>query len=252
MISLLILLLSFQTPVALSYATEDFYYARIMQEDVVLYKNPVENNDFSNVYFTLPETYFVKLISSANTDFYQVEYSSFTGYVKKECVQTIQGTPITPYLENINFRVYAELSRDMRTSPTTVSGLSSQITYIPLMSRNLTYYGKIEGECLISGRTNVWYYCKYTADKDYYGYVYSDFCDEETKILPNTEEVVYIDEPIFEKVETPEIAIPIDSDATGVIIAILSVPAVIFAFMIIKNKKITKSERTISREIIDY
>ncbi len=228
------------------------YYARIMTNNAYLYKSPLDIDDYSNVYFILPQTYFVELLDLSNSDFYKVNYSTFTGYVKKDCVQAIVGAPQNAYLDNLNFRIYAEMSRDLRSEPTTLSGSSSQVAYIPLYNRNLTYYGSIVGEECIDGRTNIWYYCKYSADKDYYGYVYSDFCDELPDPLPkNSEEVVYTTAPDFGETETPN-ALPIDNSATAIIIAILCVPALIFIFLILKGTKIIKNEKLSTGEIQDY
>ena len=180
-----------------SAASRETYFARIMFDNVYLYKSPNENSNVSNIYFELPKSYFVELTDSANKDFYSANYSTFSGYVKKDSVQAIEGIPTTPYLNNISFRVYADLSRDMRSEPSQKNASSTQITYIPLYSRNLTYIGKINGECLIDGRTDIWYYCKYSADKDYFGYVYSDFCDELSLIKDNSEQVTFIENPTF-------------------------------------------------------
>lgn len=251
MIILALILLSLNT--TLPYVSADnveTYYARVMYDEVYLYKSPLDITDYSNVYFELPRTYFVELIDSTD-DFYKVQYSSFTGYVKKESLQTIVGTPITPYLDNISFRIYSEQSRSLRTEPTETAGTSSLVTYIPLLSRNLTYYGEIKGASLIDGRTNVWYYCKYTADKDYYGYVYSDFCDEMSTIAENSEEVVYTSNPTFEVIET-ETSLPLADKTTTIIIAILCVPALIFVFMILKSSVILNKEKREAKEVREY
>jgi len=253
MIYLILLILLFQPATQSAYASNtQSYYARIMQDDVLLYKNALEINDYSNIYFTLPRTYFVELVDDCSNGFYKVNYLNFTGYVKKECVQTIVGTPQNAFLSDYNFRVYSEQSRDLRSEPTTESGSSSQVAYIPLLSRNLTYYGYIVGEEVIAGRTNIWYYCKYSAEQDYYGYVYSDFCDELPKIQENTEQVTYTTSPKFNENNEIPTTIPLKDKTTGVIVAILCVPAGIFLFMIFKNKKILNVEKSQSKEIVDY
>jgi len=228
------------------------YFARIMFDNVYLYNSPNELTDNSNILFELPKTYFVELTDSANENFYKANYLSFSGYVKKDSVQAIEGVPNSPYLKNVSFRVYAELSRDLRTEANT-SSTSSQVTYIPLYSRNLTYYGKVKGECLIDGRTDVWYYCKYSAEKEYFGYVYSDFCDELTQIIDNTEQVTYIENPTFLYLTEPtSYTIPENDNRLAIIVGILSVPAIVFLFMIIKGKHILSKTRYKDKEIIDY
>lgn len=255
MLVLILILLLNQCPIINASASGENltrYFAKVMYDDVYLFKTPTDIDDISNIYFELPKTYFVELLDSANEDFYMANYLSFSGYVKKDSVQAIIGTPTSPFLENINFRVYAELSRDLRNEPSLNNGTSSQITYIPLYSKNLTYIGKIYGETLIDGRTNIWYYCKYSADKDYYGYVYSDFCDEMDTIQNNLEKVTFTENPTFEPIPEPTYTIPQNSNNVGIIIGVLSVPALVFLLMIVKGKHILSGEKFKDKEVIDY
>ena len=249
---LLIFLFSFNNSICVSAANEQTYYAQVMFDDVYFFKNPSSNTENENVYFKLHRTYFVELTDLVNNEFYKANYMGITGYVKKDSVQAVSETPSSPYLSNISFRVYAELSRDLRSEPNTTSVSSTQIAYIPLLNKNLTYIGSIEGECLIEGRTNIWYYCKFKADKDYYGYVYSDFCDEMSTLTENTEQVTYIDNPDFKPVEPTPVSMPTNDKNVGIIVAILSIPAFIFLFMIIKGKNILSKERYKDKEVIDY
>ena len=253
LVLILIFLFSQSTTLNVCATNIQTYFARIMFDEVYLYITPNEINDSSNIFFELPKTYFVELTDSANDLFYKANYLSFSGYVKKDSVQTIAGVPTSPYLDNINFRIYAEMSRDLRSEPNLSNGSSSQVAYIPLYTRNITYYGKIVGETLIDGRTNIWYYCKYSADKDYFGYVYSDFCDEMTLITENTEKVTYLDNPTFAPINIPNnYTIPQNDNKLGIIVGILSIPAVVFLLMIIKGKHILSKEKFKDKEVIDY
>ena len=252
LLSLILIFFNIST-VAISAYNEQTFYARIMFDQVHFYRSPIDDDSYSNIYFELPKTYFVELVDNCNDLFYKANYSSFTGYVKKDSVQAISGTPSNPYLDNVGFRVYAELSRDLRSEPSSSSKTSSQIAYIPNLSRNLIYYGKAYGETLIDGRTNIWYYCKYSADQNYYGYVYSDFCDELPSVMPNNlEEVSYISNPTFAPPEGNSQAISINDNVVGIIIAIVSLPALVFILMIIKNKKILSVSKINDKEIKDY
>ncbi len=248
---LLILLILFQSTNVPVYAADtNTYYARVLFEQVYLYKTPIEDNSLSNIHFELPKTYFVELIGKEN-NFYKAKYLDFYGYVKKDSVQAVANAPINPFLTNINFRVYASLSETMWSTASTQNN-SSIITQIPHLTNNLTFIGKINGECLIENRTNIWYFCKYTLDKEYYGYVYSDFCDEMTTISNNIEELEYISNPTFEVVVPPTKTIPQNSNAVGIVIGILSIPVLIFVFMIMKGTRILNSERTHKKEVVDY
>lgn len=229
------------------------YFARVLQDDVKLYKSPIDAEDFTNVMFVLPKTYFVQLLDNAGNDFFKAKYKNFYGYVKKDKVMPVVGTPQTPYLDDINFRVFAELSRDMRTSPTTKPNVSNQVVYVPNLSRNLTFFGQIVGDSLIEGRTNVWFYCKYSADKDYYGYVYSDFCDELPTTLPiNSEEISYTTAPDFNASQPEKTSIPLENKATGIVIAILSVPACLVVYLILRSSKFISTKQCKQKEITNY
>lgn len=246
---ILILLIIFESSYVCVYATNtETYYARILFEQVYLYKTPTDNNNSSNIYFELPKTYFVELLGK-NGNFYEARYMDFIGYVKKDSVQSVASTPKNPFLNNVSFRVYAELSQNVWSSPTTQS---STITQIPLLTKNIQYISKIDGECLIEGRTSVWYFCKYTNTSEYYGYVYSDFCDEMTTINNNTEELTYISNPTFEEEVVATKTIPITNNAVGIVVGILSIPALIFVFMLIKGTRILNKEKCHRKEVVDY
>ena len=248
---LVIIFLLFQSTSICVYAYDSpSYYARILFDQVYLYKTPTDDNSISNIYFELPKTYFVELIDK-HGEFYQAKYLSFQGFVKKDSVQAINGTPLNPYLNNINFRVYAELSQNLRSEPF-VSNYNL-ITKIPPLTKNIQYIGKINGECLIEGRTNVWFFCKYSIDNSVnYGYVYSDFCDEITPININTETFDYINNPSFEPVTEQINSIPENSNIVGLIVGILSIPALIFIFLVMKSGKILNQKKIKRNEVVDY
>ncbi len=247
---ILILIFLLQSSTIQVYALNDeTYYARVLFEQVYLYKTPTDDDSISNIYFELPKTYFVELINK-NGNFYEARYINFIGYVKKDSVQAVSGTPTNLFLKNINFRVYANLSENLWSEPNTNSNL---ITEIPHLTNNLQYLGKINGESLIDGRTNVWYYCKFNnSSNEYYGYVYSDFCDEMSEIKANTEEVNYINNPTFEPYVEPVKTIPKNSNVVGIVVGILSIPALIFVFLIMKGTRIFNQEKIKRKEIVDY
>ena len=249
MIILLIILILSESTMPCVYANDTIYYARIMQEDTYLYRSPIDVNDTSNVYFELPKTYFVELCSSPNAEFYEARYMNTVGYVKKNSVQAVNSPPITPFLDNVNFRIYADLSRNIYPSP---DSSNTPIIKMPSLSQNITYIGSIQGECLIEGRTDIWYYCRYIADNTYEGYVYSDFCDKMSIIMPNIEDVIYTKNPTFTITDAEKNSIGFNNNLVGIIIGILSIPALIFLFMIIKSKQILTRDSQSKKEIIDY
>ncbi len=234
---------------------ENFYFARVMADNVMLYKNPFETDDYANIYFEIPKTFFVKLLDSYDSTFYHVEYIDIKGYVKKDSVTAIIGSPKMPYLNNLSLRIYSDQSRDMRKMPTNSGGIENQVSYLPLYTQNLTFYGKVAGESVIEERTNVWFYCKYSGDSVCYGYVYSDFCDDgagnSISIPINSEEVAYTTNPDFSYTKE-ETALPVESKTTLIVIAILCVPALIFVLMFLKGAKFSKTSKVQNKEVKDY
>ncbi len=243
---LLSMIFSYYQPI--SYASNS-YYARVMYDQVYLYKTASQDNSYQNVYFEIPRTYFVQIFNETGS-FYEASYMGISGFVLKNSVQAVSGTPSRPELNNISFRVYADLSRDLRIEPNTNNGISAQVKYLPLYTTNVEFIGEIHGEARIKGRTDVWYYCKYTDDIDYFGYVYSDFCDEKTEIVPNTETLTYINNPTF--TDNNINSIPQNNNAVAIIVLVLTIPALIFLFYSLKGKQIFANKRTNNKEITDY
>lgn len=224
------------------------WYAQVLTENVCFYKTAQNSND---VYFILEPTYFVKLLSDENETFYKAEYLNITGYVKKSEVQVVKNKPATPYLTDINFRVFLECSQIMRSAPSSSNNQSLQIAFIPIYTNNVQYIGKIKGEEAILERTNIWYYCKYTTDKEYFGYVYSEGCDKLTSIKKNTETCEYIDAPDFTlKIEPDQLTIISSSSFEfKILLIIVSVPVAIFLLMLIRSNIILKIKKEKAKEV---
>lgn len=164
---------------ALTYTT--YIYARIQSSSTYLYSSASE--DFENAIFLLPKTYFVKLISNYNEDFYRVLYRDEVGYVLKKDVSAVNETPINPFLEEITFRVFSSEGKKMFTHPTQTSEVVEEVETLS----TLNYYGNIIGDEMISGRGFEWFYAKDEASGKK-GYFYAGLCDNLSNIVENTEE----------------------------------------------------------------
>ena len=88
----LILIILFNNFPCVNAVENPTYYARILFDQVYLYKTAKEDNSIGNIYFELPKTYFVELLDKSG-DFYEARYINFTGYVKKDSVQAVSSTP---------------------------------------------------------------------------------------------------------------------------------------------------------------
>ncbi len=225
------------------------YYARVMTPDCYLYKTPYDTGGYDNLYFIIPQTYFVQL-TDASGDYFAANYMNFKGYVKKSCVRSIIGIPTTPYNNDAIFRVFYTPSQIMRERP---HGSSREILTIP-QYEFVKFIGTIEGDDLFLERTNIWYYCSYTTDKENFGYVYSDFCDQESGFVANNEAVDYTDFPDFSPKNVDADDKSFNKKATGIVIAVLMIPALIFVFIAIKGSRLINKEnsKSKSKEIKEY
>lgn len=220
-------------------------YARVKGSNVKLYKTPTEVEDYSNVHFTVPESYFVELLDYENEKFFSARYLDTYGYVKISEVQCVSGIPQNPFVNKASFRVFAPNGLELRSSPSQSDGLNV-ITNINYLETNLQYYGKIDGEEAISYKGNEWYYCKYTKNgQEQKGYVYSVFCDLLTTISTNTEVLEYVSEPTFEtketggQVETDTSISSLPSVTQILIIVAVCVPCILIIYLLFRPTKIT-------------
>ena len=128
---------------------ENISYAQITQSGSYLYKTPQDNTNYSNVFYILENSYYVQLLSDYNNEFYKARYIDTVGFVKKSQVQCVQGSPKTPYLNNIKFRVYSNSSRGMYDKPFANSNNPTLKVYLPLYCEDLIYYGKYMAKALL-------------------------------------------------------------------------------------------------------
>lgn len=225
--------------------TKETYFAKVLASNVKLYRSTNGSEDVTNIFFVIPQSYFVEISYCSNENYYNARYQDITGYVKKQEVKCISGIPDTPFA-TASFRVFIPGGIDLRSSPSQSEGLNS-VTKINFLETNLKYYGSIDGEEAISYKSTTWYFCKYIrGEEEIFGYVYSAYCDLLTSIPVNTEVVEYIEEPSFSiNTSTNPSQEPIDAinslPTTTQIIIIVAVclPCVVIIYLLFKPTKIT-------------
>ena len=219
------------------------YYAQISTNQTYIYSEP-QNTDIAKI-FLLPQTYFVELLSSHDESFYSARYDDIYGYILKSQVKPIKSIPTTPFLNNINFRIFVPGGADLRSSPYN-NGTINLVYSIPFLDSNILYYGITQGEELISKKGNVWYFCKYYSDNlSYSGYVYSPLCDCLTTITNNTEIVEFLDpsELTFKEdiLDTSGEAFEgLSQTATTIIIIVISLPCLLLIYLLFKPSRIAQ------------
>lgn len=227
------------------YADNKLQYAKIVGSNVKLYRTTSGSEDISNIFFTIPKSYYVLLRPCDNDDYYSATYIDEEGFVKKNEIQCVKGIPSKPFADNISFRVFIPSGVDMRSSPIQSEGIN-HIASIQYLETNLKFYGIIDGEQVISHRSSEWYYAKYYKNGSYEkGYIYSVFCDLLTDIPENLEMLEYIDEADFDiKQTTANVATEsefssLPSITQIIIIVAVSLPCIFIIYLLFKPTKIT-------------
>ena len=205
---------------------DNIFYAKIKSDNVYFYSNPIKSEE--NELFLLPNTYFVMLINNENDNFYYAKYKDLYGYVLKQDVNVMDGIPTQPYA-NASFRVFSPDGLGLYTTPNIND--SYEIIEIPYLAENLTYYGSVTGQQAIPEKSTTWYYCNFNDENDYFGYVYSVFCDKLTTIQDNNESFNIISNPVF--VTTSKSSQLSQSSMIFIIIGV-SIPCLIVIYLLVK------------------
>lgn len=208
-----------------SYA-ENSYYAKITEDNVCFYSSPSKNN--LSCLFYIPKTYFVKLLDNENNDFYYAKYKDIYGYVLKNEVVVMSGTPTNPFA-NATFRVFSPEGLGLYTSP--YLNENNKITQVPYLTQNITFYGIMSGEQVIPDKSAEWYYCNYISNDNNYGFVYSVFCDKLTSISPNLETFDVVENPNFNQVTKSE---ELSGTSMAFIIIGVSLPCLVVVYLLLK------------------
>lgn len=220
------------------------YYAKIEGDQTFFYSDPIDQD--SSKMFILPQSYFVYLTDIANDDFFKAQYKDLYGFVKKQEVTVMNGSPKTPFA-SVSFTIANPEGLALYASPSfTNSTQLARVDYLTIIS---TYYGIMPGEN-IPDLDNSWYYCKINKDQtDIFGYAYSYFCYKISSIPTNTEIFEIINQPVFES--TPSTSQPLSEVAMAFIVIGVSLPCLLIIYLLIKpsmkKNKLTEKRKTKKR-----
>ena len=212
-------------------------FARVKYNNVYLYKTATLNDDLSNVYFLLEESYFVKITSQVDDNFFAVNYMDLEGFVKQNEVECVTNTPSTPYLDNITFNTTQNSSVVLRTKPSTYLGDQTALMVLEPNTQNLVYYGKVAGQEAINGLGNLWYYTSYKNEKKKIirGYIYSPLTYNLTPITPNAEGTTVAK---FEDLNQVNTFLNIAPSFRFIIIVLVVLPTLLILYLFFKPSKI--------------
>ncbi|HEY8390169.1 MAG TPA: SH3 domain-containing protein [Clostridia bacterium] len=206
-------------------------YGLIVESKSVLYRNPVNSDTLDNIYFYLPETYFVEVLEKIDDVFYKVRYVDVVGYVKFSAINIKNYVPVSVFPTNLSLKINGDITVNVRSLPDTSSAL---ITTLP-SGTSVEYYNKTSGQELNSGSA-YWYYVKInTGTQTLYGYVYSDYITLNSEIIyPNDISPM----PVSNEKDPDEILNDKYTFWTQIIIALaVCIPIVFIIYLIFKPRK---------------
>jgi len=201
-----------------------------------LYKTQSLKNEISNIYFIIPETYFVIVLDKISDECYKVQYDKFIGYIKASTAIIATFIPIIKTLENITVDIKDSSGTQVWSQPNTNSNI---LTTISAGFKNIKYIASCYGTIPSGGESNLWYYVNYTPSANstnvYEGYIYSENTINLSEIIANAE----VNPEVISNDNIGNI-LYLSSSLKTVIIAIITIPIIIFLLIILykSSKKI--------------
>ena len=215
---------------SITYAeVEKVFYAKATTSGTCFCETPSENS----VLFEIPTSYFVQ-VEYVVDDYYKVSYDGLQGYVKKDKVSLMNGTPTTPYAQ-ATFKLFVPYSLYQSPSQTSleICKLSTDMT--------IKYYGAKAGQQLTS-KSNIWYYSSITDGENiFYGYVFSGTTDHLSNIPTNNESFEIVNEDALNSTTSEFTAL---STGTKIILIIaISIPSLLILYFLIKPSRIMQMNK---------
>lgn len=236
----------------LSIVSKDgFTYAKIKQNACLYKTSDISNHSFNNVYYILPESYFVVILDKINSLIYKAQYINQVGYISSEDVEIVDFIPTVQFLENITFDILENVGTQLRHLPTASANENIKV-YLPAGTSNITYIASINGEIPTGGFSGIWYYCLYSPNNDptsvYDGYVYSEKTRNLSTIPPNLEGEISINT----KDDTYENKVSINKTIKSILIIFICLPIIlVFVLLVLQNKRNKKKTGSTTEDFLD-
>ncbi|MBQ8451572.1 MAG: hypothetical protein IJ538_02215 [Clostridia bacterium] len=167
---------------------ESLTYAKALN-NCTLYKTVNLSNDLTDIYFVIPETYFVVIIENVSDEVIKVQYDKFIGYVRAESVVVATFIPNVKTLLGVTFDIKETSGTQIWSYPSSVSG--TILTTLSASTKKINYIAYAYGSVPNGGESNLWYFVSYTPEfnsTNYYeGYIYSENVTNLSPIIPNVE-----------------------------------------------------------------
>ena len=183
---------SSQPAKAIASEQSTYGYYKALSSCLLFRTSDILNMSIENIFFIVPEGYFVKKISDTNTTTLKVTYGGKYGFVSKERIKSVSFLPKTKYLDGITFSISSMSGTQLWKIPSTENQSNILIRFIPAGTSGITYVAEASGEIPTGSSSNKWYYCLYSPGNDttsvYEGYIHSEKTSSLSAIPPNLED----------------------------------------------------------------
>lgn len=222
-------------------AEEQTYY-RVVEDDVYLYKTQSLENSVENIYFKLPKSYFVKLISNIDEQTLYVVYDGIEGYVSVYGLQLCYSTPIMPYATNQTVDTIDVCNIVVYSCPTESSQF---LGFIPFNATQIKFFGQAEGTEVAPNMGNNWLFVRYQSLEQgtLLGFVYEPLLKNKSEFTENTEEVLTT--PPEQAIQTSVVPVSTEFKNTDSLLLIigLSFVAIIILYLLFRPERRKKAKQ---------
>lgn len=227
-------------------------YAKAKENCFLFKTSDTSSSHYSNVFFIVPKTYFVKILTELSGAVYKVEYAGKIGYVSSDSVIKASFTPINTTLKNVTFSTLKNVATQLRSTPT-AENTSNVKVVMDEGASNIRYIASTIGIKPNGGESDIWYYCEYQPTNDptsvYVGYVYSEKTEALSEITENIETNPVVEPP--EKPSTDD-RVKMSSTVKIVLISLISAPIVlVFVLLVVNFKRNAKPKKVKEKKTID-
>lgn len=199
-------------------------YALITDSSAKLYLKPEKDDSIKNIICVMEDTYYVEILHTYDENYYKVNYCGVTGYVLRQTVKRVDGTPKKPYPENVSLKTIRN-NVYLRTTP---EKSNNSLTIVPPNCTELKYIGYVYGEQVDDFRENIWYYVKYL---DVYGYIYSEYVDSISPIPRNIEQLSFLNN------DFDDIVNPLSNGTCVLLVIVLTLPTLLILYFLYRKPK---------------
>ena len=227
-------------------SSTNYGYYKVLSSCPLFKTSDITNTTLDNIYFIVPETYFVKKISDISASTIKVSYSGKIGYVMTERVRLVSFLPNEKYLKGITFDISKLSGTQMWSTPSSNDMTKIIFKHIEAGTTNISYIASTNGEIPPGATSPVWYYCTFSPANDptsvYEGYIHSEKTTNLSQILENSED----DKVYNELSQTTKTLFGLPKSIETILIVFVSIPLLSTIVIIYLNSRRKNKQKSMN------